>query len=205
MGQVDFTFFCLTWTPCLAPLHLLVHLAKEHSAMADHKAKAPQKTVPQHASPAPVPLARSKDKLESPPPSISSSNGSSHSNPNDADHTQYMHPANSSTKQHPFVTPSSKHAPQHILLNEPTPSPMAGGHPAASYGTPPQTPNTRRNVGRWKIGKLIGRGASGQVYMAHLIGSAKSIAVKQVRRATQTTPRRSKQALPPSSALLAHK
>ena len=38
--------------------------------------------------------------------------------------------------------------------------------------TPPQTPNTMRNVGRWRKGKLIGRGASGQVYVAHLYVSA---------------------------------
>lgn len=151
--------------------------------MADEETKTPQKIVSKQAGPAPPPPARSMDKTKHGGAGGSSSNRDNYSGPNDANHSLES-PSNSSTPQHQYATPTSS-MPQHILLNEPTPSPMAHanvGHPAALYGTPPQTPNTRRNVGRWKIGKLIGRGASGQVYMAHLVGSSAPIAVKQVRQ-----------------------
>jgi serine/threonine protein kinase len=46
---------------------------------------------------------------------------------------------------------------------------------------PPQTPNTLRNVGRWTRGKLIGRGATGSVYLCHPTSNPnKPCAVKQL-------------------------
>eukprot|EP00519_Triparma_laevis_P000697 CAMPEP_0182504894 /NCGR_PEP_ID=MMETSP1321-20130603/18079_1 /TAXON_ID=91990 /ORGANISM="Bolidomonas sp., Strain RCC1657" /LENGTH=405 /DNA_ID=CAMNT_0024710335 /DNA_START=299 /DNA_END=1513 /DNA_ORIENTATION=- len=96
------------------------------------------------------------------------------SNPNDSNNVKYS-PANSATNLQPYTTPQKQqHSPQHYLLNEPTPSPLNAHqqqqqlqHPQHhDYGPPPQTPNTLRNVGRYTLGKLIGRGASGQVYLA---------------------------------------
>ena len=48
----------------------------------------------------------------------------------------------------------------------------------------PQTPNTAKNIGLWKKGKLIGRGASGTVYQAYLQNTHQNseiVAVKQMQ------------------------